>query len=405
MRRGLATVLLLGLLLGLAALWFVRSYERREVSTPVPPQEQAWNNRFLAAARLLERFGVRSRYEVGLEGAPRYAAGSVIVLPAPRGHVSAAALARLRAAVQDGAHLIVESERTGSGDPVFDAFGLRRAEPDRRSCQDAVGWDLGDWGDRREQIAVTSSSLLRVDSLGEPALRAAVAGAESLSSAEPPLWQLSGCDGVRVLHRELGRGRLTAINDLRFAANWDLARADNAEFLWRLLQLGGAPAEVVFHGPPEGGLGQWLGRHAWRVLASLAVLVVLWLWSRMPRFGPVRADPEPVRRRLLEHLRASGRLLWSQQARAELARAAREAALTRVAREHPHARALAPADLVAFLQQRYGLPRLMAQAVVDASLPADAAAFIALARACRALHAAPRRRAAARSSPVSAASE
>jgi len=113
---------------------------------------------------------------------------------------------------------------------------------------------------------------------------------------------------------------------------------------------------------------------------------VAWLWALAPRAGPIRADPEPARRRLLDHLRANGRLLWAQGARAELVRAAREWALERVAHEHPHVRSLAPAERAQFLERRYRLPHAWAQLLADNPSIDTPSRLVALARACRALH-------------------
>jgi hypothetical protein len=64
-------------------------------------------------------------------------------------------------------------------------------------------------------------------------------------------------------------------------------------------------------------------------------LLFLWLWSIAPRFGPVAPDAPPGRRRLLDHLRASGRYFWNKGLRARLVIAARDAALRRVNRAQP----------------------------------------------------------------------
>src|SRR5690349_14847733 len=84
---------------GLCVLWFVQTHEKREVSEDVPPQAEAFEDKFLAAQRLLQQFDVKSRSVRGLETEHAWPANAVLVLPAPRGMLSKAAAARLRSAV------------------------------------------------------------------------------------------------------------------------------------------------------------------------------------------------------------------------------------------------------------------------------------------------------------------
>ena len=102
-------------------------------------------------------------------------------------------------------------------------------------------------------------------------------------------------------------------------------------------------------------LWQWLTEHALAVLISSAALLVLWLWRIGPRFGPVAADLPPARRRLLDHLRASGRFHWNNRGRDRLAEAAREACLARLARAHPGFAALPPGERAAQLAAYAGI--------------------------------------------------
>ena len=77
----------------------------------------------------------------------------------------------------------------------------------------------------------------------------------------------------------------------------------------------------------------------------------------MPRFGPVAPDAPPGRRRLLDHLRASGRYYWTQGLRSRLVVAARDAALRRIARAQPDFAAAPQAERVARLASLAGISR------------------------------------------------
>jgi hypothetical protein len=92
---------------------------------------------------------------------------------------------------------------------------------------------------------------------------------------------------------------------------------------------------VVYFRPEQLSLWNFLKENAAPALAASAVLLALWVWSIAPRFGPVAPDLPPGRRRLLDHLRASGRYYWARGLRSRLVVAARDAALRRLNRAQP----------------------------------------------------------------------
>ena len=94
------------------------------------------------------------------------------------------------------------------------------------------------------------------------------------------------------------------------------------------------------------------------------------------------------RRRLLDHLRANGRLLWSQGARSELAVAARTAALERLHRQFPQLRLHTQGEQREFLQHQLGLSASAAARVLEAPAAGVVGGFQGLIRACQQLHAA-----------------
>jgi hypothetical protein len=91
----------------------------------------------------------------------------------------------------------------------------------------------------------------------------------------------------------------------------------------------------LVRGERAASLGDWLKDHAWAALAALAGLVALVVWRGFARLGPVLPAPEAARRSLLEHVDASGRLLWSEGQGGRMLRAARAALMKRIERVHP----------------------------------------------------------------------
>jgi hypothetical protein len=147
--------------------------------------------------------------------------------------------------------------------------------------------------------------------------------------------QAAGTKAARYVSFEYGEGTVSALAGLQFARNPIIGNEDNAAFLWHLLSLTPAAELQVYLRPERLSLWAFLKQHAAPVLAAAAALLALWLWRIAPRFGPVRPDAPPARRRLLDHLRASGRFYWAQGLRARLVIAARDAALRAVTRAQP----------------------------------------------------------------------
>jgi hypothetical protein len=371
----------IAVLIALLATFVITQYEEVSESEAVPPSAEARRDRFLLATRLFERLDIATDRVGTLDSAEALPADAMLVVPAQRGVISRTGIERLMRFVEDGGHLVVESERHGLDDPVYDAFGIARVEYD---WDDDGPWDMGEYDAADKQAEYPADWVgvvaIRVDS-GAPALRVLMRGGEALTATTKPLWKASDRGGVRALAVVVGRGRVTAVNDIGFATNFDLARADNAEFLSTLARSGGSTRVLFYRGHTE-TLGQWLVRNAWAVLLALAALIVLWLWRVMPRFGPLLPDPEPVRRRLLDHLSASGRFFWSRGQRNRLVVAACRHAQAALLRRHPHLRGALDAEQAAFIARRFGIAPATAQRIIEPPLVRDARELIELTRAC-----------------------
>jgi hypothetical protein len=255
-----------------------------------------------------------------------------MILPRHRRSVDEHA-AKLERWVVAGGHLIVEAERAGTADPVLAGFGVRL---DARG-PDSHPLKLEVTGSERKLAFMTLGPGRVVAERGAPRFRVGAPGAE------------------RVLSLAHGKGLVTVAVELEFARNPFIGTHDHAEVLWRMLSLKPAGELLVFHHPQRLSLWDFLLEHAAGALGVAALLLALWLWRIAPRYGTLLPDPPPVRRRLLDHLRASGRYLWARGLGATLAAAAREAALRRVARAYPDFAAATPAERAARLAALAGL--------------------------------------------------
>jgi hypothetical protein len=143
--------------------------------------------------------------------------------------------------------------------------------------------------------------------------------------------------GAHVLHFVHGEGAVTVIAHLdELVSNGGIADYDHAELASSLLeryQPNGAVVLLTRLGIPT--LAEWLEARAPLALASGALLLALWLWNVLPRFGGVVPEPSPDRRDLHEHLLAVGRFVRKQGGGDAWLAIVRSAVKGALARRHP----------------------------------------------------------------------
>ena len=317
-------LLLVGGLVVLLVAWFLATHDRVTTQDWVGPSGEARLRPFLAAQRFAERMGLKVSEVRSLPELGALPAGGVLLVPNRRQELHAARIADLVSWVESGGHLIVEAESLSVPDPLLESLGVKRlrAEPLRKPTAVDVPAASGRlsvfFGDAMRLEAAPGETQLRID-------------AHLVSFARGP-------------------GRVTAATSLRFARNpgyedhfaklgrypaRSIGAHDHAALFAHVLALTPARELVVYFRPERLSLWTFLKENAAPALAAGGVLLALWLWSIIPRFGPVAPDLPPGRRRLLDHLRASGRYYWVKGLRSRLVVAARDAALRRIARAQP----------------------------------------------------------------------
>ena len=170
-----------------------------------------------------------------------------------------------------------------------------------------------------------------------------------------------------------GSGRVTVVTDARIFRNRWIDENEHAALLAALVNSTANDGTVGFM--RGSGLSLWgmLRLHLTPVLLGLLVLVLLWLWKNLSRFGPVEADSAPSELKGYEHhLEALGDFQWRRDKAASLLTPLREQIVelgqrtsARVGRRDE--------DFFQFLGDRAGIPRERVFRALAEKEPADPA--------------------------------
>ncbi len=356
-----ALVMMLAAAIGAAATaWFLATHERVTENVWTGFRGEARQNPWLAAERFLNRVAVPTDELRTLPDLRTLPPAGTLIVPDAHQSISARLRDALVAWVRNGGHLIVEAEPAQQDDPLLEAFGVRRSavEPKRRNPA------IDHSGERKfDQVRLPNATA--------PAL-VDVHAAVSLE-ADGAWFRAEGRYGTWLVTIRFGNGIVTALGDLDYLSNGAIGSLDHAQFLWDLVRLRepatSADTDIqpvrFFNHPGKLSLMDWLANNAWAPLIGATAALLLWLWHVIPRFGPVLPDPERTRRSLLDHLRASGRFLWSNGHTKRLLESSRRACLRRINRSLPHFPSASPGERVSLLMQALGLEEEQARRILE----------------------------------------
>ena len=376
MKGRVIAISIVGVVIVLWAAWFLSTHDRVVVQEWVGPSGEARLRDFLAAQRFAERMGlkvveVRSLPELGA-----LPAQGVLLIPHRRQQLPPARVAEILRWVENGGHLVAEAEYPGVPDPLVDQLGVKRST-----------------------LAEAARKPLSVELPSGRKLTAFFPGTLKLETGDAAEVRLRA--GSSLVSFARGRGVVTVASTLRFARNpsYDdhfyrlskrpaasIGAQDHAELLWSVLSL--TPGrELRFYFRPERlSLSGFLRENAAPALLAAGLLLALWVWSIVPRFGPVAPDVPPGRRRLLDHLRASGRYYWTNGLRSRLVVAARDAALRRVTRAQPDFSSAPKVERSARLATLAGISKEEASRFMNAAGAMRGADFIRVTQNAQRIH-------------------
>lgn len=344
-----------GLLLLLAgtifAAWFFSTHEKVTKEEFVGYRGEARVNDFFAADLLLNEIGYPTESQSSLTPS-RWLPESGDTLITRLSTVMTIPEERdlLIGWIADGGHLVLLPPNLGS--PSVDEF-LHYLDFELLDAvtDEAAEADIESQSDEEEEsfayLVDIDSTRYRIGILDEDAISAT----------------LSDDKGVIAARREWAAGYVTIIANVNYFANWSIADHDHARLLLDTVAGYIDPGNIWFiydsSFPP---LWQVIWEAAPYVVASLTAMLVLWLWSIMPVFGPKTRPAPPFRRSIVEHVRAAGRFVWHNRGANALVKSSTAAVLHEAEAKHPGIGRLSIQVQARQIARMTGLP---AQAVLD----------------------------------------
>ncbi|MCP3918542.1 MAG: hypothetical protein GY711_23595 [bacterium] len=332
------------------------------VEVEVGYRGEARANPLLAAERFSTAMGLRAESDSAYSGPP--ATGTVLVAPA---QAVAFAFEELAAWVEVGGHLIllVSGVEQGWGVDATSADGMQALERSG-SWLDWLGVEESLAGEPSEQFFVDSRSRsfefdadFTLDDVGG-------------ESVEPMAGDPSA---AMMLSYVRGTGRVTLLASGSCFTNERIDEVDHAALLWQLLSLRTESSGALFVYGLQPSLVDLILRHLWTLVLAGGVLLGLWLWHVIPRFGPLRADAPLARRDFSEHVVAVGRFLWRERSPGPLLDATRRRVQGHIEAAAPELATLEHGELAGELAARTSLSAEHCYDALFHPAAPDAAAF------------------------------
>ncbi len=352
-----------GALVLLSVAWFLATHERVEREVPVPPSGEAAYNPLYALQQTLRGEGieVQSRQRLDLE-AMQLAPGDTLLLYNDPGVLHPREARALLAWVERGGHLLLRTppSRAGSGDaplpPVLRALGLD-AVLLPSECQTMLV------AGQEQHVEFCNGQRFEIHAL------------------DPSLAWGDETSGYVFARLPRGEGVVDLLADFDFLANDALDEAPHQALTRQLLAPNYRDGTVhLVYAARLASFWRMLAERFWPVWVTLVLLLAAWLWRRMQRFGPLLPGPQAERRSLLEHVRASGGLLYRYRQAPLLYRAVRTSFLARLRRRLPVAAALEGDLRAAAVAERLQLPIDHVRTALEEPAAGDRHAFLARVR-------------------------
>lgn len=306
-----------------SVIWFFNTFELKETEEHIGFKGEAKTNTLYAARLFLKRMGIPAERKDSLTTLPD--TDSVLIINTERYTLSPQKIADILDWVKRGGHLITRAHTPADS---ITLYGKQKKQDDEEDDTDAEGdakqanhIDKADPLQAALGIRIGKHVMPDEDDLP---LDVTLSGMSHSLEADPGFFYTLETDAdaypqrykksAWLLEQDWGDGMVTVVANLDFIENGTLVDYEHAELFWHMVHgLHDSPHNVwLVHQDDMPPLWKLIWKHAWALIITLAILTPLTFLALMPRFGPMLPTPKPERRRILEHIRASGHFMWKR---------------------------------------------------------------------------------------------
>ncbi|WP_353570835.1 DUF4350 domain-containing protein [Candidatus Albibeggiatoa sp. nov. BB20] len=319
---------LIFLLFVLSIVWFLRNFEYVTEDIDIGYQGKAKYNALYAAQKFVEKMGIpsESSRSVNKLNIETLNLQDTVVLKQSSFALAEFHVERMLHWVSQGGHLILDSytlhSQDDDDDEIDDYFlhhlKIKQYEHDSDEIEDSEPHQFN-WQGYKLEVKFDPHYYFETEQFTNS--------------------KIQSSNGTHLLSFIHGNGRVTVLSDTDFIKNKTIAKYDHAQFLWHLVNFENRlPHKVWFILTAEAqfpSLSNLLWEHAKWLVISGSILLIIWLWHISRRFGSILPIPAKSRRRLLEHIEASGHFLWQQKQAHYLLHQVQQQTWKRLAIVHP----------------------------------------------------------------------
>jgi hypothetical protein len=334
------------------AAWFFTTHEKRLRHEFTGYRGEARVNDYLAADMLLNELDIEADSRASLipsEWLPEY--GDTIVTRLSTNIAIGAERDLLTAWVADGGHLVLLPPENESRivDEFLQSLGFRLVTHDEDEVDEGGEDESENDGDEDdyEYLVDLDDTWYRIEMADESTLGA----------------RLSDELGAVAARRTWVSGYVTVLASANYFTNYSLDQSSHARLLLDAVAGYVEPGKVWFiYDAAFPALWQVIWDNAPFIVIGLMIVLITWLWSIMPTFGPAIRPDRAVRRSILEHVRAAGHFSWRNQGVRALASSSAAAVMHEAETRHPGIGRLPTQDQA---RQIAKLTGLTAQEILD----------------------------------------
>lgn len=308
-------------------IWFLNSFELKETEEHIGFKGEAKTNTLYAARLFLKRMGIPSERKDSLSSLPD--TDSVLIIDTERYTLSPQKISAILDWVKRGGHLITRARIPGNTKTLYGTHKQDNDSSDQDSADNADDQEetkkaerIGKADPLQAELGVRIGKHVMPEEDDLP-LDVTLSGMSHSLEADPGFFYTLETDAADtypqrykksawLLEQNWGDGMVTLAANLDFIENGTLADYEHAELFWHMIHgLHDQPHSVwLVHQDDMPPLWALIWQHAWTLVLSFLALVLLTFLALMPRFGPLLPNPKPERRRIIEHIRASGHFMW-----------------------------------------------------------------------------------------------